>query len=406
MKIKLLLLLIISTISSCSFFNNDLISPLDEYTRNGLSVFYIHPKPISKDFYSPVTVIYKGETYEAEGKIRGGLSALFPKKSYTLRFPDNHLFTEPDYPVFTNRKKIALLAGFDDNSHIRNRLAYWLWNQMDNSFKIDTYSCEVYTNGAYEGLYTVVDFIDESFIERNSLTNGVISGGDLFKGTTNEVDFYMKSNLLTGFEKKGGDPIAGEEGAYDDLAEFITSINNSSEADFATDFGTIANVESYYDWWFFISFMEGWDSAGKNSYHYLDPSTGGKWHYIPWDFNQSFGQSWNTKRVENIFNPSNVSQNGIFNRLIQNPTFSGTYDTEYTNLLLNNLQLSNLLGEVDRLHAKINMAAEQDCNKWGETYKNYYLWKDRKDFTSVDEEIQYIKSWITVQHALFLDIYN
>jgi len=381
--------------------NYNLVSPDDEHTRNGLSVFYIHPKPISKDFYSPVTLIYKGETYEIEGKIRGAQTALYPKKSYTLKFSDDKLFSDADlHTNFVDKKKIALLSNFDDNSHIRNRLAYFMWNLMDNGFKINTASSEVYTNGSYEGLYTVVDFIDEVFIERNfDDGNGIATGGELFKGVRNGVDFRIKSDLLSGFEKKLGEPVAGDEGAYDTLRDFIGTINSVPEGEFVTEFDKIADEQSYYDWWFFICFMKAWDSRGKNSYHYKDPSTG-KLHYIPWDFNESFGQSWNTKRLAAGFDPA-TSINGISDRLIDHPDIKTAYDTRYDGLLDNELALSEFTAEIDRLYAEVETAAKADYSKWGSTYRGFRVWDDRNDYTTVDEEFQYIKDWITTQHTLF-----
>ena len=37
------------------------------------------------------------------------------------------------------------------------------------------------------------------------------------------------------------------------------------------------------------------DSGGKNAYLYFDP-VGGLIHHVPWDFNHSLGQTWQTER--------------------------------------------------------------------------------------------------------------
>ncbi len=390
--------------------NYDNVSPFssNEYESNGLPVIYIHPKPVSKDFYSPVTVIYKGKEYEAEGKIRGGVTAYYPKKSYTLKFPDNDLFNDSDQG-YTDRKKIVLLSNFDDNSHIRNQLAFWIWNEMDNNFKINTYSSPVYLNGSYEGLYTVVEFINENFIERNTtpIDIDVEPGGNLFKGTTNEIDFGLKSDLVTGFEKKCGTPEAGENGAFTDLEEFITFINNSSETTFNSDFSDIADTQSYYDWWFFTSLLNAKDSMGKNSYHYQDISSDGKWHYIPWDFNESFGQSWNTKRTDNSFSTDSPFKNEIFNRLIMNSDFTSTFNARYKTLLEGDLTIANILAQIDTLYdSNFRIEAMRDYSKWKNTYKDFYKWDDRDDFTSVDQEIEYMKTWITAQYSLAYELYE
>jgi hypothetical protein len=398
----------------------DAVLPYENQSEDGLSIFYIHPKPVSGDYYTPVTVIYKGETYEAEGKIRGGISSYFPKKSYTLKFDDEKLFSDPDAGEkgFTNRKKLVLTSNFDDNSYIRNRLAFWMWNQMDDDFQIDTFSSPVYLNGSYEGLYTVIDFIDEYYLD----DTGFDSDGDMFKGTTDDADFYMKSDLVAGFEKKTGLPEAGDEGSYDSLESFITTVNESSDTEFDSDFETYADVESYYDWWFFTSFMKAWDSTGKNSYHYygLDPdidaasdsNNGYRWFYIPWDFNQSFGQKYNTVRLDPGFDKETDDQNGIFYRLIDSG-YTETYNNRYSNtsgLLNDELKVTNITTKITELYSEVEIAAKKDYSQWEDTIKSFDTiitdWEDRDDYTTVDEEIAYIKDWVTAQHDLFSQVYN
>ena len=52
-------------------------------------------------------------------------------------------------------------------------------------------------------------------------------------------------------------------------------------------------------WWLFIlmTFVGGWDSGGKNQLVYHDPESDGPWRFVPWDFNASWGQQWETSRV-------------------------------------------------------------------------------------------------------------
>jgi spore coat protein CotH len=407
MKKQIYLIFSAIFMASCSLMSYDAVLPYEDQSEDGLSIFYIHPKPVSGDYYTPVTVIYKGETYEAEGKIRGGVSAYYPKKSYTLKFDDDNLFSDPDAGEkgFTDRKKLVLASNFDDNSYIRNRLAFWMWNQMDDDFQIDTFSSPVYLNGSYEGLYTVIDFIDEYYLD----DTGFDSDGDMFKGTTDDADFYMKSDLVAGFEKKTGLPEAGDEGSYDSLESFITTVNESSDTEFDSDFETYADVESYYDWWFFTSFMKAWDSTGKNSYHYLNPDDS-KWYYIPWDFNQSFGQSWDTSRTDTGFNPDTYDQNGIFYRLI-NSDYKTTYDSRYSTLLETGgeLEVSDITAKITELYSEVETAAKKDFEKWEDDYMDnsslFYTWSDRDDYTTVDEEIDYIKNWVSDQYDEFIAVY-
>ncbi|MDC7234678.1 MAG: CotH kinase family protein [Spirochaetales bacterium] len=412
------LLLIISLFtSSCSFFmNDDPLLPYQEQTSAGLPVFYLDPKPVSKDFYTPCSVIYKGTRYEAEGKIRGGFSAYFPKKSYTLRFSDTHLFSDPDMgdEGFTQRKKVFLLADFDDNSHLRNRLAQRLWQLLQDdgtgtyhSPVIQTSSAVVYTNGSYEGLYTVVDPVDETMIDRYAaasppnLVKPMIPGGDMFKGNTRDANFYLHSEVYKGFDKVMGTPGVGIEGAFTPLEEFILFLNHASDSEFAdpiTGFHSRANVDSYYGWWFYTSFMAAADSVNKNAFHYKEP--GGLWYYFPWDFNASFGQRYNTKRIGAYFQ-SGTSDNKVFQRLVYHPSYAPAQHAQYRALLEPGgaWELPALLEEVDSLWAEVREAALEDWDKWEDKHKSYSAWKDRSDFTTPEEEVEYIKAWIGEMHG-------
>ena len=368
-----------------------------------IPIFFIHPLPVSKDYFSSVTVIYKGITYKAKGKIRGAQSAFYPKKSYTLKFSKKNLFSDPDNPLFTNHEKLILHSNFDDNSYIRNRLAYFIWNSLENDFKINSFSAEIYGNGSFKGLYTVTEFIEKSYFVRN----GKSSGGNLYKGESWDANLFTKADLFSGIEKKEGYPEAGDEGSYSDMKLFIEILNNNklSESEFSKIFSQVADVQSYYDWWFLVSLIKGFDSIAKNTYHYHDLSASGKWYFIPWDFNYSFGQNAKTERSSPNFDHKKVSGNAVFKRLILNPNFHENYRKRYTRLLMNDLSLSNLINMIDKIYEEIHVSAKKDFSKWEKSYRDYILWNERKDFTNFDDEVNYIKKWITNQYQIVLKDY-
>jgi hypothetical protein len=61
------------------------------------------------------------------------------------------------------------------------------------------------------------------------------------------------------------------------------------------------DVEEFADWLLLVGWAIADDSAGKNVYLYHggepDGALGLLFRYVPWDFNDSFGQSWQTNRV-------------------------------------------------------------------------------------------------------------
>jgi spore coat protein H len=402
--------------SGCSFFmNEDAVDPYSEQESAGLPIFYLHPKPVSKDFYTTTTVIYKGHEYDAKAKIRGATSSDYPKKSYTLKFSEDDLFSDSDLgdSGFLDREKVLLIADFDDNSHLRNRLAQKMWALMQvnedgdeySSMVIQTDSAVVYTNGSYEGLYTVIESVDENYLERcasgevNPLEDDLVSGGNLYKALTHDADFYINDELSTGFEKKEGTPEMGEEGAYEDLENLIYFINDSSDSeleDSDNGFSSWASLDSYYGWWFFTTFLLATDSMEKNAYHYHEPD--GLWYYLPWDFNGSFGQNYSTERISAYFNTSYITINAIFNRVVELSSFEEEKIEDYDDLLADggNWDLDNLLAEVDTLWSEIEEAANDDWDEWGDTYIDE--WSKGDDYTTPEEEVIYMKEWIAEMH--------
>ena len=60
-------------------------------------------------WYSPMTVVYRGKTFMAEGHIRGASTLWSPKRNYTLRFNKDDKFNEPIMAGgrMTKRRRIA-----------------------------------------------------------------------------------------------------------------------------------------------------------------------------------------------------------------------------------------------------------------------------------------------------------
>ncbi|OQY37408.1 MAG: hypothetical protein B6229_08510 [Spirochaetaceae bacterium 4572_7] len=398
---KIILLSVILILTGCSLILKKDTNYMEDYYKDGLPILYIHPKPTSHDFYTPLVLIYKGREYKAEGKIRGAASAYFPKKSYTIKFEDDDLFFTDEG---SEKKKIVLNSNFDDNSYIRNRLAFYIWDKLDNNFSISTSSKVIYMNGRYHGLYTMIDYIGEDFIMENSTEEAlkdVQSQHDysLYKNKLKDADFSSVNNPV-GYEKKLGYPEPGSPGDMNDIKEFISIIQSSEN--FNEKFEQFADSKSYFDWWFFTSLIKAEDSAGRNSYHFHNLVTD-KWYYIPWDFNASFGQNVKTGRIVPSAGDGLIYRNDIFKKIVNNSFFTEKYIPDYLILLDTDLSLDSILAEVDRLFNEIRLAGKKDEKVWRDIYKKHFNLNDRKDSTTMEEEILYIKNWIKEQHALWYE---
>ncbi|WP_437692913.1 CotH kinase family protein [Sorangium sp. So ce176] len=381
--------------------NVPVVDPASYPEEYGLPVFFLSPGPDAKE-YAPATVVYRGHTYQAEAELRGESSLSYPKQSYTLKFPKNDKFNEPDEAGgFTDRRKVVLASTFDDNSYVRQRLAYDLWNRLDpEHIQIKTYSAVLYIDGEYRGLYTVVDHVNGYLME----DHGYPQDGNLYKAVSHDANFALtpyrgegepKETLHDGFEKKEGEPPEGEPGAFADLEELVDFVATSDPETFVAEIDARIDRRDYEDWWIFATFIVANDSAGKNSYHYHDPAPGNVFRYAPWDFNASFGQAWETSRESASERVDYTTMNLLFQRFLEEPSIGDPLRARYNDVLHGVFADAEVQALVDGYIQRIDASARRDEARWSEAYRSYEGWNTRTDFTTYEEEIAYLKAWIS-----------
>jgi spore coat protein H len=377
------------------------------YTEEyGLPVFHLTAAPdLNPDDYTPATIVYRGHSYAAaEAKNRGASSLDYPKRSFTLKFSKEDKFG--DEPIgFTGKRKVVLNTTFDDNSYLRQRLVFELWNRLDpDHIQVRHYSAVLFLDGQYQGIYEVLDHIDEYLME----DHGYRQEGNLYKAVTHDANFRLedndgapKVNLYAGYEKKEGIPAEGEPGAFEDLEALVTWVATSSDEEFLADLDQHVDRRDFEDWWMLVSLVEADDSAGKNSYLYHDPQTTAPFRAVPWDFNNSFGQDWETFRQTPDAHPDDyTSPNEVFERLLADPATSEAMHARYQQALAGVWNVDEVLAFFDGWIDEIDAAARRDEGRWGAEYAAY--WSGRTDLTTYEQEVEYIRGWIRDRWA-FVD---
>lgn len=380
--------------------NNEPIADLSTYTMElGLPVFFLSVEPSSEDDFAPTTVTYGGVVHSAEAKLRGKSSISYPKKSYALRFDKFDAFNETQFANFGNRTRVILTSTFDDNAYFRQRMAYDLWNRLDPSIQVEAYNAVVYIGTEYWGLYTVSDHINEALMRRS----GLPGDGNLYKAENHDANFRLtrnngnqKSTLSQGYSKVEGDPKEGEAGAFDDLEELVNFVATAEDAAFDAEIEDRIDVDDYVAWWLLATFTIASDSAGKNSYHHHNAT--GPWRVVPWDFNHSFGQTWETEREIPEADDVYYNRNEIFARLAAHPTIGPARLQRFQSALntgaFEKLALQKL---IDGYIAEIDLSARRDWEKWQGAYRSFSRWSGRNDFTSYEEEVQYVRDWLNAR---------
>jgi spore coat protein H len=396
------------------------VNPLTYTEEFGLPVVHLTvDAALDDEGYLPATITYRGHTFEgAEAKYRGQTSLGYPKNSYTLKFTKEDRFGEPlRAPGLEGKRRVTLTTTFDDNSYLRTRLAFELWNRIgEPHVDVQAYNAVVYLNGEFWGLYTVTDHVDRHLMEAYDLDED----GNLYKARTNDANFRLthaappyvpKDTLSEGYTKEEGEPAAGEPGASSDIEALVNWVATSTPEEFRAELDTHIAREEYDNWWLLISLILAGDSAGKNSYHYHDPradAPDARFHVVPWDFNDSFGQTFYNDHTgrEATRNLEKLSEyNLLFQRLLGDPATRAPLTARYRIALDDEWELGSVLRALDTWAAENEPVALRDERKWSADYAAYFAPRRSSGLTTHTEELAYVRSWIIERWAYVRDYY-
>lgn len=369
------------------------VDPTAYPEEHGLPVLHLtRPRNTGSSSDVATTMIYRGVPYDIGLKYRGASSLYYPKNSYGLSFSPDHEFEDPA-TGFPKRRNIVLTSTFDDNSYVRQKMCFDLWNALDEGHQqVETRFVVVYINGAYEGLYLLGDHLDSEWWQDNGYADG--DRANIYKAVDHAANFYTtyggreKSSLHQGYEKKHGDPAD-----WSDLDDLVSFVATSDGGTFERDIGDHLALDEFMDWWILVRFTEADDSGGKNSYLYNDLDAP-LFHVTPWDFNHSLGQTWQTDRESVYTDYDFAGTNNVFARFIDNPTLSGAMYDRYRAALAGPYSNAELQALLDAYYAEIDPSARRDWNKWADSYYSYSGWSWRSNWTDYDGEIAYLRQWV------------
>ena len=364
-----------------------------EYAEEwGLPVVHLQPHgPLTEDHVA-TTVTFMGRSYDAEMKIRGAVSVSYPKNSYTVRFGDEDL--DADALGMGTKDHLVLITAFDDNSYVRQKLAYDLWLAMADHWGAArmtprTAFVVVYLDGGYWGLYTASDRIDDHFAEEMGLSRD----GNLYKAISHDANFYRydsgghaKSTLHQGYTKEEGEP-----DVYTDLDDLVAYSADSDHATFIDGADEWIRTDEFMDWFLFVQYTVSEDSAGKNAYLYNDPADP-VFRYVPWDFNHSFGQGYYTYRIAPDVYCDYTWNNGIFSHFHAHDLANAELWDRYADMRTSGpLALGWFLSQLDAYYDLIQPSAERDWSFWGPDYLSYWAGWNSNDY---EAEKAYLYGWL------------
>jgi hypothetical protein len=234
----------------------------------------------------PAEFSISGEKLSGRIKAYGSSTRSLRKKSIILKVKGG---------TWQGYKKLSLRSMASDGSLMREWLAWELMRDMGMMVP-DTYYVRLNINGEFIGYYLYIEWLGKHFLEKR----GYNASSELYQPDDSVYcgDFRHGSDLKRCWMKlspRGGDISSLEAIAKQiqstPVEEFDQFVSNTFEDDSLTNWITVNTLVS-----------QG-DTYNKN-YFMLKSGKTGKWKIIPWDYDLTFGQSFDmfVKFPESIFN--------------------------------------------------------------------------------------------------------
>ncbi len=230
------------------------------------------------------SVFFQGRFYDnIFVRTRGAAAGSWPKHKFKFDFnPHEHFHWDPNQPAV---EEFNLQSHYREMFTVSANTSYMRENLMSEFLTeagvpvAATRHWQVRRNGAFYGLFSFVEQVDEDFLKKH----GFDPRGPLYKAS------WKGGNPATSAPNPAAPsytkPLRTSE-SWADFTEFCAKINVSNPTRFTwiwdhVDVAEVVNVLAAMNTPF------NHDQLTKNYYLYLEPATG-EWHRIPWDLDQSF----------------------------------------------------------------------------------------------------------------------
>jgi hypothetical protein len=309
-------------------------------------------------------------------RFRGNTSRDKVKKSFKVSFN-----TYISGQKFHGVEKLNLNAEVNDPSMIRSRL-YWDLCKDFNIVSSRSNHVELFINGDFMGLYQNIEHIDDEFVQ----TWFGSDVGNLYKCTlpadlvyiSNDPDDYKLSapwNNHRIYDLKTNKELDD----YSGFADFVSFLNLSSEEDFACGFEDRFNINQFLKIAAIDVLTGHWDGYiyFRNNFYLYDNPLTGKFEYIPYDTDNTFGIVWFNEDfvTRDIYNWSHPSEpRPLFNRLMAIDKYRNIFSWHLNNVIESRMGTPDFENYVENLHEFITESALSD------PYRPIDFGADEQDF--------------------------
>jgi hypothetical protein len=202
-----------------------------------------------------------------------------------------------------NVGEVNMNSSGQDTNFYRVAAAYDLYRTAGHP-ACEAFSVAMYRNGAYQRMATLVEQVDEDYLQRwgfdprgalykfvQRTTPAPIGGNDYSNGPA-----FL--DTVSGVEKK-----TREFENFADLDTFITNVNGGTADTRKAYLYKTLNLPNYVNFMAMRSLLAEEDVNRKNFYFYRDTEGTLEWYLLPWDKDLTMGIGYNTDPATNRPNP-------------------------------------------------------------------------------------------------------
>jgi spore coat protein H len=365
LAIFLFLLIVVSSLLSQPYFpdagqvyRTDVIPRVD-ITLSEDTLQWIYDNPESRKEWKARFIFTAGgiaDTIRDVGfRLRGMTSRYAAKKCFKVSF---NTFTPGG--KFRGIEKMNLNGDHNDPCIVRSHLTLNLFELMQVPAPRSNH-VEVYINDSYYGLYINTEHEDEEFVESRFGNNL----GNLYKCLYPADLNYLGSNPED--YKNHGYTLKTNTGQdnYDDLINFIYTLDKSTPEQFPAEIEPIFNVNGFLRQLAVEVFTGHWDgySYNENNYYLFNNLNTGKFEYIPYDMDNTFGIDW----VGVDWGPRDIyhwwktsESRPLTSKIFGNQIYKDRFSFFLEELITQYASVNTYFPEIDNLKSKIDASAEAD----------------------------------------------
>lgn len=318
------------------------------------------------DYYSK-TATYHGYV---DIKCQGNSSMAYPKKNFTIKSYIDKTKTNKlkiDFKGWGKQNKFVLKANWIDITHARNVVSARLWGDIiktradyatalpellrtsPNQGAIDGFPVLVYSNGVYQGRYTLNIPKDKWMSNMDDAldTHCILCGENYVSGCfralpqingtdwTDELHDVVPATIKTSWTNA------------------IKFVMNSTDAEFKANLGNYFDVNSLIDYYIYGLVATNLDGFGKNQLFFC--YDGIHWIASVYDMDSTWGLYWNGSRIlptnyaRNQYEDYvNKTSNLLYNRLEQ--LYMAQLKTRYAELRKDVLSASHIIQKFEEFN--------------------------------------------------------